>query len=76
MLPDGQIGAAIYQIWILEGRDYRSPNDYRKRAEKTILGKEQKGMAFQNAGRVRRQVQTDFAARRPSWVQIGANKKG
>jgi len=34
------------QIWILEGRDYRSPNDLPDGPEKTILGKEQKAWLF------------------------------
>lgn len=35
------------QIWILEGRDYRSPNTMPDGPEKTILGEEQKSWLFQ-----------------------------
>ncbi|WP_186774691.1 family 16 glycoside hydrolase [Allorhodopirellula solitaria] len=35
------------QIWILEGRDYRSPNDMPDGPEKTILGEQQKAWLFQ-----------------------------
>lgn len=34
------------EIWILEGRDYRSPNNMPDGPEKTILGKEQKAWLF------------------------------
>lgn len=34
------------EIWILEGRDYRSPNDLPDGPDKTILGKEQKAWLF------------------------------
>ena len=35
------------QIWILEGRDYRSPNDMPDGPEKSILGAEQKQWLFE-----------------------------
>lgn len=35
------------QIWILEGRDYRSPNDMPDGPDKTILGSEQKAWLFE-----------------------------
>lgn len=35
------------QIWILEGRDYRSPNNIPDGPEKTILGSEQKAWLFE-----------------------------
>jgi alkaline phosphatase D len=35
------------QIWILEGRDYRSPNNLPDGPEKTILGAEQKAWLFE-----------------------------
>lgn len=35
------------QVWFLEGRDYRSPNDMPDGPEKTILGTEQKEWLFQ-----------------------------
>ena len=35
------------QIWILEGRDYRSPNNMADGPEKTILGAEQKAWLFE-----------------------------
>jgi len=35
------------QLWILEGRDYRSPNNMPDGSEKTILGTEQKSWLFQ-----------------------------
>lgn len=35
------------QIWILEGRDYRSPNNMVDGPDKTILGKQQKTWLFQ-----------------------------
>lgn len=34
------------EIWILEGRDYRSPNDMPDGPEKTILGRQQKAWLF------------------------------
>ncbi|MCA9129849.1 MAG: DUF1080 domain-containing protein [Planctomycetales bacterium] len=34
------------QIWLLEGRDYRSPNSMPDGPDKTILGKEQKAWLF------------------------------
>lgn len=36
------------EIWILEGRDYRSPNNMPDGPEKTILGKEQKAWLFKS----------------------------
>ena len=35
------------QVWLLEGRDFRSPNKMKDGPEKTILGSEQKGWLFQ-----------------------------
>lgn len=36
------------QIWILEGRDFRSPNTIKDGPDKTILGKEQKAWLLQS----------------------------
>jgi alkaline phosphatase D len=39
------------QIWILEGRDFRSPNAMKDGPDKTILGQEQKAWLFQTLER-------------------------
>ena len=38
------------QVWVLEGRDYRSPNTMPDGPEKTILGAEQKAWLFETVG--------------------------
>ena len=38
------------QVWFLEGRDYRSPNNMPDGPEKTILGAEQKAWLFRTLG--------------------------
>lgn len=38
------------QVWFLEGRDYRSPNNMQDGPDKSILGKQQKEWLFQTLG--------------------------